>query len=89
MSDVNNRVSQVEQILSKVVNIQDNLTGEVARVNHKIDKLTDLVAEQKAIQTEITHLKHRLEQVEKTRWWIATVVIGAVATAILRDVLIQ
>lgn len=81
------RVNNMEVTLQKVVSAQETLATEVTKSSAKIDKLVEFVSEQKAIQVKISHIEHRLEQAEKSRWWISITVIGAVVAAILRDIL--
>lgn len=84
---LDNRITQVESSLHKVEANQESLASSVEKVNDKLDKLTEIVTNIKAFEVELTHFKYRLEQSEKSRWWLIATVVGAVIAAIMKEVL--
>lgn len=81
---VKEKVIQQGELLKQIVETNKMLAEQVKGTNDKVDKLTEVISKHEVLQVELHHLGKRLGQLEQLRWWLGSLVVGAVVTYILK-----
>lgn len=70
--------------ISHLTKTIEKLERKLEDTNENLNKVSATLVNYKILQEKISALEERVENLEKLRWWVGTLIVGGLLTALFR-----